>query len=476
MTTGPPPPGAATQTPPGVAVRYQPKTRAFRRYTSLYAIAALGLVLLYGSMSIILLPVHVQQLEFAHIFTGADAQVNLQALTALKEQVDAGTLTPTPAQHRLLGLLSQFNSSRATGLSFVTTAGVVIIMLIQPVVGLLSDRTRSRWGRRAPWIAAGGVAGAAMVALIPAAPSVAVLAIFYSLAQLLLNAGQGPLMATVVDRVPEDRIGAVSTVTGLVVYLGGIGGSVVAGSLFAAIGLAAYYPLAVVLLLTTLCFVLLARDRSSRPLAVEPLRARTFLVSYVQALGDRDYRWAWVAKVLFFVGFGIANVYAIYMLQSYVRPGLSAGEAAQTAPLIQLAGLPAALAGMVVSGRWSDKIGRRKPFVVTASIILAASFLVPFAWPSVPAMFVQSIVGGFGLGVYIVVDQALFIDLLPNRESAGRDLGVSALGQNLGQALGPILAGVIVAASGGAYGPVWPIGFVLVLLAAFVILPIKRVR
>lgn len=91
------------------------------------------------------------------------------------------------------------------------------------------------------------------------------------------------------------------------------------------------------------------------------------------------------------------------------------------------------------------------PFVVAASIILAASFLIPFAWPAGPARFVQSVLGGFGLGV-------------------------SSPGQNLGQALGPILAGVIVAVSGGAYGPVWPIGFVLVLLAAFVIIPIKRVR
>ncbi|MEV8403806.1 MFS transporter [Streptomyces niveus] len=476
MTTDTPSADAAEQTGSAVAVRYQPKTRAFRRYTYLYALASLGMILLYGSMTIILLPVHVQQLEFAHVFTGADAQIHLHDLNVLKEQVDAGKVTPTAEQHRLLGLLNKFNSSRATSLSLVTTVGVIITMLIQPVVGLMSDRTRSRWGRRAPWIAAGGVAGAAMVALLPIVPSLAVLVVVYSLTLLVTGSGQGPLMATVVDRVPENRIGTLSTVTGVIVYLGGIGGSVIAGSLFAAVGLATYFPLAVALLLTSLCFVLLARDRSSRDLAVEPLRIRTFLASYVQALGDRDFRWAWVAKVLFFIGFGIANVYALYMLQSYVTPALSEKEAAQTAPLMQLAGLPAALIGMVVSGRWSDKIGRRKPFVVSASIILAVSFLIPFAWPTVPAMFVQAVVGGFGLGVYIVVDQALFIDLLPHRESAGRDLGVATLGQNLGQALGPILAGLVVASSGGAYGPVWPIGFVLVLLAGLIILPIKRVR
>jgi MFS family permease len=476
MTTDTPSADAAAQTGSTVAVRYQPKTRAFRRYTLFYGLGALGIVLLYGSMSSILVPLHVQQLEFAHIFTGADAHVNLQALNTLKAQVDAGTLTPTADQHRLLGLLAQFNSSRATGLSLVTTVGALIGILVQPIVGLLSDRTRSKWGRRAPWIAGGGVAGAVLVALFPIVPTMAILVIVFSLAQLVLGAAQGPLMATVVDRVPENRIGALSTVTGLVVYLAGIGGAVVAGSLFAAIGLASYFPLAVALVLTTLCFVLFARDRSSQRLAVEPLRIRTFLASYVRALGDRDYRWAWIAKVLLFIGYGIANVYGLYMLQSYVTPALSATEAARIQPLIQLAGLPAALIGMVVSGRWSDKIGRRKPFVVAASIIAAASFLFPLAWPTVPAMFVESIVGSFGLGVYIVVDQALFIDLLPDRASAGRDLGVANLGTNVGQALGPILAGVVVAAFGGSYGPVWPVAFGLVLLASIAVLPIKRVR
>ena len=125
MTTDTPSADAAEHTGPAVATRYQPKTRAFRRYTLLYGIGALGLVLVYGSMSTILVPLHVQQLEFAHIFTGADAHVNMQALSALKSKVDAGTLTPTADQHRLLGLLARFNSSRATGLSLVTTVGAL---------------------------------------------------------------------------------------------------------------------------------------------------------------------------------------------------------------------------------------------------------------------------------------------------------------------------------------------------------------
>jgi MFS family permease len=475
MTTHAPSPDAAKPADPPVAVRYQPKTRAIRKYTLCYAFASFGVVLLWGAAGI-LLPLQVQQLAFAHLFTGADVHLSLQTLSQLKAQVDAGQLAPTADQRRLLSLLAEFNSSRAAGLSLVTSVGVFVTMLVQPIIGTLSDRTRSTWGRRAPWITTGAVGGAALVALLPAAPSLAVLVIVWSLMQLVVNIASGPLIATVVDRVPQERVGGISSVTGLVAYLGAILGSVVAGFLFSAIGLGSYFPLALLLVVALFSFVLFARDKSSEELAVDRPRIRTFLASYVLALGDRDYRWAWIAKVLLFLGYGITTVYAIYMLQSYVTPALSATAAAHTAPLLQLAGLPGALIGMVVSGRWSDRIGRRKPFVVAASIIMAASFLVPLFWPTVAGLFVQSVATGLGFGVFIVVDQALFIDVLPHREAAGRDLGVSTLGQNLGQALGPIVAGAVVALFGGSYGPVWPVGFALVLVAAFAVIPIKRVR
>lgn len=52
----------------------------------------------------------------------------------------------------------------ASALGFnLATVGVVFLAarlwdaLIDPAIGLLSDRTRSRWGRRRPWIAVGGV-------------------------------------------------------------------------------------------------------------------------------------------------------------------------------------------------------------------------------------------------------------------------------------------------------------------------------
>nr|AGU09727.1 Major Facilitator Superfamily [uncultured organism] len=458
------------------AVIYQPKTPALRRYMTFYSIALMGISLLWGSLLAILIPLHVQSIEFANFFTGADAGVDLQALTTLQGQIAAGTAVPDAEQTRLLALLTNFNAARATSLSLVTSAGVILAMLLSPIIGMLSDRTRSRFGRRAPWIAAGGIAGAALICFLPLSPSIAVVVVVWSLLQVAVGVAQGPLTATVADRVPEERIGGVSAISGLASYFGAIVGSIVAGTLFAVIGLGAYYPIAIVLLLATLAFVLFARDNSSRDMVTKKLRFGAVVKSYGMALRDRDYRWAWISKVILYLGYGISSVFSLYMLQSYISPALSTTEAAQTAPLLQFAALPGTLIAMYVSGRWSDKIGRRKPFVVAAALIMAASFLVPFISPTLPALFIQVIVTGVGYGIFVVVDQALFIDVLPDKEAAGRDLGLSALGQNLGNALGPIVAGAVVAAFAGSYGPVWPVGFVLVGLSALAVLRVKRVR
>ncbi len=165
----------------------------------------------------------------------------------------------------------------------------------------------------------------------------------------------------------------------------------------------------------------------------------------------------------------------VIMLQSYIQPALSASEAAKMAPLLLAASLPGILVAMIVSGRWSDKIGRRKPFVISSALLFAVAMTIPLIWPALPALFIQTILAGVALGMFLVVDHALFIDVLPDRDSAGRDLGIAALGGNLGQALGPVLAGIIISAT-GSYRLIWLIAMVIMLLAAFAIIPVKKAK
>ena len=66
---------------------------------------------------------------------------------------------------------------RNTALGEIRTAGLVIAMLVQPAMGLLSDRSTSRFGRRRPFIVAGVLLDLVFLAFMA-------LAFNYKLAQL----------------------------------------------------------------------------------------------------------------------------------------------------------------------------------------------------------------------------------------------------------------------------------------------------
>lgn len=182
-----------------------------------------------------------------------------------------------------------------------------------------------------------------------------------------------------------------------------------------------------------------------------------------------------MARILLTFGYAVSTALGLYMMQSYIRPAMSVADATKTAPLLSLVGIPFMVIAVLVAGALSDKLKKRKAFVIASSVLMAVAMVVPMAWPSLPALFIQAILSGIALGTYLPVDQALFIDVLPDQRAAGRDLGVAALGSNLGQALGPILAGVVVSVTGGYFG-VWAAALVLALVAAAAVFPLKGVK
>lgn len=470
MTTTPALPAAAA---PGGSTPLD-GGRPLRRYLLWYGLASAGFTLIWGGVGSILLPSHIQQIVMADVFTGADAGIDLTALQELKSQVAAGAVRPNAAEAHQLELLATFDASRARALATVTS--IAVSMFAPPIVGALSDRTRSPWGRRAPWILAGVVVGAGALVLTRYSTTVGLLMIAWPLAQTALSCALGPLNTTIADRVVTGKLGVASSITGLGQMVGGVFGGLLAGILFGAVGLNAYLVFAGGVLALVLMFLWRAPDRSSAELLVgERVGIGRLLVSFLQPLRDADYRWVWIAKLIMAFGYATSTAFALYMLQSYVRPALSLEEATRIAPLLPLIGLPGMLIAMGVAGKWSDRIGRRKPFVFWASVAMSASFLIPLAMPTVSGLMIQQVISGLAFGTFLVVDQALLIAVLPDSRAAGRNLGMGNLGGNVGQALGPMVAAQIVAITGG-YASVWWTALVVVALAAIAILPVRRAR
>lgn len=455
-----------------VSVHYDSK-KPLARYIRWYLLLSLAISAVWAATNGILMPNQIQMLQFGAFFQGADAGIDLPALTELGRAVAAGTVDPTAEQSRQLALLSQFEAARAAGLATVTTTSAIVVMILHPVIGVLSDRTRSRFGRRAPWILYAGLVGAVMLAVVRYAPSVGVLVVLWTIAELSLNVANSPLQATVADRVPRDRRGRVTSWTSMGSIIGGILGGVGAGALFAIVGLDFYLILGLLVAIATILFVTRNRDEPSVEMNREPFAWKAFLLGYASALKARNYRWLWISRVLFFFGYSTSTVLSLYMLQSYITPALSAAEASATVPLLGLVGIPFTLLAVAVSGRLSDRIGRRKPFIVVASVLMAVSMSIPLLSPTLPALFAQVIVTGLAFGIYLPIDNAMFIDVLPDPARAGRDLGLAIVAMNLGQALAPALAAVVLAATGG-YQFVWVAALILVALATLTVAPIRE--
>jgi len=116
-------------------------------------------------------------------------------------------------------------------LGLISATGLALAMVIQPIAGAISDRSRSRWGRRRPCIVAGTLGDLVFLAIMALAGNFWILFAGYCLLQLSSNIAHGPYQGFIPDLVPEDKKGLASGMKGLVELLALVIGSRVIGSL-----------------------------------------------------------------------------------------------------------------------------------------------------------------------------------------------------------------------------------------------------
>ncbi len=89
-------------------------------------------------------------------------------------------------------------SHKEATLGLVTGLGAAVSTLGNPLAGAFSDRTRSRFGRRLPWVVGGALTGVVAMVILAFASSVAMVIAGWCLAQAGLNA----MLAALLRRYP----------------------------------------------------------------------------------------------------------------------------------------------------------------------------------------------------------------------------------------------------------------------------------
>ncbi|MEU9152432.1 MFS transporter [Streptomyces sp. NPDC048417] len=334
--------------------------------------------------------------------------------------------------------------SKETMLAWVTGVGAVVSLAANPVFGALSDRTTSRWGRRTPWIVAGTAGGALSLLLLAGAGGMWTMMLGWCLVQLTLNAAFAAVTAAVPDRVPRGQRGSVGGWLGAAQILGVVGGT---GLATAAGGVGAgYVACAVFTAVGVLPYVLRHPDLRLAPEDRPPWSRRGFLTGFwLSPRRYPDLGWAWLTRFLINLSNALVLLYLLY----YLRDRLHYHDPDQGVLILTAVNGLTLMATVVVGGVWSDRVGRRKPFVVWSGMLMAAATALLAAWQTWPGAIVAAAFLGIGFGVFTSVDFALMTDVLPKALDRGKDLGVINVANALPQVAAPALAAPVVTYLGG---------------------------
>jgi MFS family permease len=370
-----------------------------------------------------------------------------------------------------IGLLAP--GSKVVVLSFFTSVTVLIALFANPLAGALSDRTTSHFGRRRPWIFVGGLLTGLGLLLMWRASNLLVLFIGYCFVELFSNCVLATLAATIPDQVPENQRGTVSGIYGLASSLGGIVGAVLVGQLFKAAPANSYPVMLVLVLVSTIPFALLLGDKLLPRGYMPAFHLGAFLKNFwINPREHPDFGWAWLTRFIPFVGYYLGITYIFYYLEDAVKYP----NALQGASTFSIIASVVSLVSTVLGGFLSDRLKRRKLFVIIGMCFMAVAMLLLALFHVWLAVVIAAGFLGFGLGAYLAVDTAIVTLVLPSAENRAKDMGIFNIANTLPHSVAPVAAGFILGLTHSNYTFLYITATIFVLLGIFTVAPIKAVR
>jgi MFS family permease len=325
-------------------------------------------------------------------------------------------------------------------LAIITTAGAVAPIIVQPTVGMISDYTITRWGRRKPYIAIGAVLDVVFLVGLALSNEFVAMVAFYFLLQVSSNFAQGPFQGYVPDLVPAKQVGTASGLMGMMLVGGTIAGVGIAtvGGGFDRQFVLATIVLGVVELVTALVVISTVNEGRRGPQRTQSWFGVARSAWGRDILREANVLWLLLVRLLFLGAYNSTIVAIAYFERSHGQPD----RVAETTVFIgtSIVGV-CTLAAAYPGGRLSDRIGRRPTIWIAAAIAAVGLFGVAFA--PTPELGIAAFVPfGIGMGLFLSADWALMSDVIP-KHTSGRYMGILNAGTAMAGPVFIIIAGPV---------------------------------
>jgi MFS family permease len=360
---------------------------------------------------------------------------------------------------------------KALNLSLVAGGAAVMSLVAQPLLGVLSDRSR----RRTPWILGGGILAGLLLQMVPHVGSIVVLLIVWCVIAVFMNGYQAAVTAVVPDRVPRSQRGVASAFVGIATPAAAILG---VGSASALVGhlTTGYAAFGAFVLVSAVIFVVTNPEHG--PADVEQVSLGRQMKTLLSALAHRDFLFAFLARASVMMAYLIVFAYLLYTIQGRIDlpPGMADTVAITVFTVIAATCM---VIGTLIGGMMADRLRRYRVFVVIGALLMACAAVPPLVSTSFVALIVYGAFMGLGFGAFLSVDTAIVTLVLPHAESNARDLGILNIANTAPQTLAAVLAGLVVASLGGgpnAYGALFAVSMGFAVVGAFLIWRVRGVR
>jgi maltose/moltooligosaccharide transporter len=363
---------------------------------------------------------------------------------------------------------------RSTVIGVIMTIDNIFAIVLLPFLGALSDRTRSRWGRRRPYIFGGSLLAAVFFILIPSSTASNVLSLMMVtiiMMNLSMALFRSPVIALMPDITPSKFR---SQANGIINFMGGFGSLLVYFGGKPLYDRSASLPFLVgglVMLAACLAVVIFVREPAVEPQpeakgAVSLGASAKELLANLRDVftGEKSLLFLLLSILFWFVGYNALETFFTSYAKYYM--GIPESSGALILGFFSVTFMITAIASGYIGARMGRRNTIRVGLAVVLVILVAALFIKSF-WP-LTALFV---VGGFGWALVNVNSLPMVVDMT-TAQKVGGYTGLYYLFSQAANIIAPPAVGALI--DGFGYGSLMIFSAALFLVAIIVVSRVHR--